>query len=173
MAAGATYEPIATQTLASAAASITFSSIAATYTDLRLVLTALSATSAGTYPYVYFNGISGTTNYSQTNISANGATAISSAETSVGSTYLVGSGTFVFCTDVIPGTATLDIFSYAGSTNKTTLCSTSIDTNGAGNVARSVILWRSTAAITSINLGKLGQNYGIGTTATLYGIKAA
>ena len=37
MAAGATYEPIATQTLASAAATITFSSIAATYTDLRLI----------------------------------------------------------------------------------------------------------------------------------------
>jgi hypothetical protein len=34
----ATYEPIATQTLGSAATSITFSSIAADWTDLRLVL---------------------------------------------------------------------------------------------------------------------------------------
>jgi hypothetical protein len=33
-----TYEPIATTTLGTAAASITFSSIPATYTDLRLVV---------------------------------------------------------------------------------------------------------------------------------------
>ena len=51
MAAGATYEPIATQTLASAAASITFSSIAATYTDLRLVLTCTTKGSKRTERY--------------------------------------------------------------------------------------------------------------------------
>ena len=44
-----TYEPIATTTLGSAAASITFSSIAGTYTDLRLVLSLIPAT--GTRPY--------------------------------------------------------------------------------------------------------------------------
>ena len=38
----ATYEPIATTTLGSAATNITFSSIPATYTDLRLVLVARS-----------------------------------------------------------------------------------------------------------------------------------
>ena len=37
-----TYEPIATNTLGSAAANITFSSIPATYTDLRVVVVALT-----------------------------------------------------------------------------------------------------------------------------------
>ena len=40
MAAGATYEPIETQTLGSAAPSVTFSSIVGTYTDLRIVVAA-------------------------------------------------------------------------------------------------------------------------------------
>jgi hypothetical protein len=39
----ATYEPIATTTLGTAAAFITFSSIPATYTDLRLVIVCLLA----------------------------------------------------------------------------------------------------------------------------------
>ena len=37
MAAGATYEPIATNTLGSAAASVTFSGISGSYTDLILI----------------------------------------------------------------------------------------------------------------------------------------
>jgi len=40
MAAGKTYEPIATTTLSSSAATITFSSISGSYTDLVFVSTA-------------------------------------------------------------------------------------------------------------------------------------
>ena len=53
----ATYEPIATTTLGSAAASITFSSIAGTYTDLRLVM--VGTTSASDWAFVRFNGTDG------------------------------------------------------------------------------------------------------------------
>jgi hypothetical protein len=69
-----TYEPIATTTLGTAAASITFSSIPATYTDLRLVVVA-KAVSASTLD-VRFNNDSGT-NYSKTEISGDGSSAVS------------------------------------------------------------------------------------------------
>ena len=71
----ATYEPIATTTLGSAASSITFSSIAGTYTDLRVVFTPQGAT-AGVSAYLEFNGIS-TTTYSETYLQGNGTTASS------------------------------------------------------------------------------------------------
>ena len=163
-----TYEPIATTTLGSAAASITFSSIPATYTDLRLVGFHLGSTYG--YNAIQFNGDTGT-NYSTTHIRGSGTAAASGRETNV--TYIdieVNNGS----TSTIPGLATIDIFSYAGSTFKTSLCTGSQDKNGDGSVYRTVGLWRSTSAITSVtflNIG--GNNFAAGTTATLYGIKNA
>jgi hypothetical protein len=52
-----TYEPIATTTLGSAAASVTFSSISGSYTDLVLVVTGIGAT-VTTFPWIRFNGLS-------------------------------------------------------------------------------------------------------------------
>ena len=48
-----TYEPIETQTLDSAAASVTFSSISGSYTDLVLVINAASASAASCQPCRY------------------------------------------------------------------------------------------------------------------------
>jgi hypothetical protein len=48
------------------------------------------------------------------------------------------------------------------------------DNNGSGGVTRSVGLWRSTSAITSISLFIDGTTtFSTGTTATLYGILKA
>ena len=80
-----TYEPIATQTLGSAAATITFSSIPATYTDLRLVLVGTSTISAN--PKINFNSDTAT-NYSQTILSGNGSVANSARQTN-GTTIFV------------------------------------------------------------------------------------
>jgi hypothetical protein len=46
MAAGNTYEAIATQTLGSDAASVTFSSISGAYTDLIMVVNAITSTAS-------------------------------------------------------------------------------------------------------------------------------
>lgn len=166
MAAGATYEPIATTTLGSAAADITFSSIAASWTDLRIVFTCpATASSAGVR--IRLNSDSGT-NYSFTQLFGNGTTAYSARSTSVAYLYLVDTNTSqpVFCS--------MDIFSYAGSTYKTALLERSMDRNGAGSVGRNVGLWRSTSAVTSVYIyNDSAINFPIGTTATLYGIKAA
>jgi len=165
----ATYEPIATTTLGSAAASITFSSIPATYTDLKVILTPIS-TGVSDYNLFYQFNNDTSTNYSRTRLSGNGTTAVSGTGTSL--TY--GLITYSKGFNPIPSLFSLDIFSYAGSTYKTQLSSSSVDMNGSGEVSRMVLLWRSTSAITSILFyTDASNNFAIGTTATLYGIKNA
>ena len=166
-----TYEKIASTTLGSAAASITFSSIAASWTDLRLIFTVKDTLSGGDI-YLRFNGDSGT-NYSSTALIGDGSAASSYRRTNVAqfspTTYSGGMN------PTNPQLYTFDIFSYAGSTYKTLLETTSGDANGSGSVIEIVGLWRSTSAITSIALTAVGggDTFAIGTTATLYGIRAA
>jgi hypothetical protein len=167
MAAGATYDPIATTTLGSGANTITFSSIPSTYTDLKLVLVAIPSAAD---PYdIIFNGDTGT-NYSYTRLFGDGASASSSTTTSVA--YIRNNQSAYISTGV-PFMISIDIFSYAGSTYKTMLSSLSSDLNGSGAVQRLAGLWRSTAAITSLTIGDSFNVMSVGTRATLYGIKAA
>jgi hypothetical protein len=174
MPAGPTYEPIATTTLGSNAATITFSSIAATYTDLRVVLVGRDdrASTGNDTVFLRFNSDTAT-NYSYTRLLGDGANASSAAGTSLTSN-VAGFIPRNNNTSGIFGLVTVDIFSYAGSTNKTYLSTTSADLNGSGDVVRIVGLWRNTSAITSItfSLGSTFQ-YLTGTIATLYGIKNA
>lgn len=163
----ATFDAIATTTLGSAASTITFSSIPGTYTDLRLVLTAQS--SAGGNVWLQFNSDTAT-NYSRTNLAGDGTSATSSRQTSQS---VIRCATIGVPTSPNFGLYTIDIFSYAGSTNKTVLVTASEDTNGGGGVSRIVGLWRSTAAISSIQLTTNTGTYSAGTTATLYGILKA
>lgn len=164
----ATYEPIATTTLGSAASSITFSSIPGTYTDLRLAI--VCRTNTDSDAAIQFNSNTGT-NYSQTNLYGNGSTVTSGRSTSATRIYANGGGN---TSSTIPHLYTIDIFSYAGSTNKTVLASGSQDRNGSGVVNNSCGLWRNTNAITSISIVTAGSDtFSAGTTATLYGILKA
>lgn len=168
----ATYEPIATTTLSSAANSITFSSIPGTYTDLILIVF-VKATSTATNRYgtLRFNSDSGA-NYSVNSINGNGTSAITNSDSNYTSLEMMYDGT-------IANGVTLQkwhIFSYAGSTNKTIIGEVANDKNGSGTVTAGVGLWRSNAAITSVTFrddGSSSATYDVGTTATLYGIKAA
>ena len=166
--ATATYDLIASQTLGSAAASITFSSIAASWTDLRVVLTGTTASQS--FPFLRFNADTAN-NYSGTYLDGNGSAASSLRDSNISGIYIAGANGDFVSTQV--STAQIDIFSYAGSTFKTALSAYSGDKNGSGYVVRTVGLWRSTAAITSVVLFDNGVNWSIGTTATLYGIRAA
>ena len=168
----ATYEPIATTTLGSAASSITFSSIPSTYTDLRLVLVGKASAVANPYQMQFNSDTSGSsTNYSTTQLYGNGSSVASNRYTST-SQINIGddlSGQ----SNTIPSATFVDIFSYAGSTYKTILCNAVQDKNGSGTVFCNVGLWRSTAAITTITLTDVGTTFATGTTATLYGITKA
>jgi hypothetical protein len=164
----ATYEPIATTTLSSAAATITFSSIAASWTDLRLTWVGTSSVNLVSLR-LRFNADTGT-NYSNTGLSGDGSAASSYRNTNSTRIDLPPSGGV---SSTIPTFTTVDVFSYAGSTNKTVLTTGSDDRNGSGYATREVALWRSTSAINEITLSLSSGNFATGTTATLYGIKAA
>ena len=71
----ATYTPIATTTLGSAAASYTFSSIPSTYTDLILIASGLVSTNGYDFD-IRVNGDTAT-NYSYTALGGNGSSAAS------------------------------------------------------------------------------------------------
>ena len=162
-----TYEKIATTTLGSASATITFSSIAGTYTDLRLVITALQG--SGNNIALRFNSDSGA-NYSRTRLIGNGTSATSTQATGDTEIDLNREG----LSATAPSLYEIDIFSYAGSTYKTLLATANEDRNGSGSVMRVVGLWSSTSAISTILITSLSADtMGVGTTATLYGIKAA
>jgi len=160
-----TYEPIATQTLGSAAASVTFSSIPSTYTDLVLVTnTQRDATGSGPVGfYARYNGDSGT-NYSNTNLVGDGSSASSARDTNQTNLF------FLLAPDSQWGNSIVQIMNYSNTTtNKTSLSRVNATTNYTGIFAG---LWRNTAAINSITLSGT-VNIKAGSTFTLYGIKAA
>ena len=161
----ATYEKIATTTLGSNTADITFSSIPSTYTDLRVVLvgTSVSAVSCT----LRFNSDSSAL-YSNTTLRGNGTSA-SSGNSTGGTGISINAAGF---STTIPSFISVDVFSYAGSTNKTCLITCSSDYNGSGETESRVGLYRSTTAISTITINN-SSNFKTGTTATLYGILKA
>jgi len=174
MASAPTYTPIATQTLASNASSVSFTSIPQTYTDLVLVGQArcTRATTQSTLTG-YFNSDSATTNYSYTGLDGNGSTA-SSNRLSGGSYQGIFAGLLAAANNTagVFSQVLLHIMNYSN----TTTYKTCIGRNGAAEIGTEaeVMLWRSTAAITSITINEiLGNNLVAGSTFTLYGILAA
>lgn len=171
MPAGLTYAPISTQTLASDTATVTFSSIPQTYTDLHLVVSSRVTggnNSNGVDSLAYYNSDQGA-NYSYSQIYANGSTKGSNR----------GSGLTYSYIGVTSNTSTsewatyeVDIMNYSSTTKyKTTLARPN---SPYGNLFRRATLWRSSAAITSITLyNELSLSFKAGSTFTLYGIAAA
>jgi len=165
MAAGNTYEAIATQTLGSAAATVTFSSIPSTYTDLVLVVNG-SITSGNENFLIQFNSDTAS-NYSDTSIGGNGTTAISNRETS---------NTAIRCNSYGSITTNLSqynisIMNYANTTTyKTTL---SRGNNTGTGTSANVGLWRSTSAINAVKLLPSASTFIAGSTFSLYGIASA
>lgn len=166
-----TYEPIATSTLASGANSITFSSIPQTYTDLRLVWL-LNGKDNTNDPGLRVNGNTGNVyclNFFRGNGSATVATKYTAA---MGTNYMYMNSA---SSQTIPHLYTYDIFNYTNTSyNKTMLYTATQDQNGSGTKIHFCGTYKSTAAITSLTvLIYPSGNMGVGSTATLYGIKAA
>jgi hypothetical protein len=165
MAAGSTYTPIATQTLGSAASSVTFSSISQGYTDLILV--SQTSISSGSANFVLqFNSDTGS-NYSSTHLSGTGSVAVSTRFTSATSITITNYGYL----ETTLGSYITQIQNYSNNTTyKTVLARANTTSNG---VNACVGLWRSTAAINSINIFPSTSTFPTGSTFSIYGILAA
>lgn len=163
-----TYEKIATATVSTTGSNVTFSSIPSTYTDLVLVSSALRGVSGsgGDAIRTQFNGDTGT-NYSRTGMYGDGSSAISFRETSVVYVSSGGAGDY----SGTPWSVSVsNIMNYSNTTTYKTVVGKATEPNAyaLGQVG----LWRNTAAINSIYLYCSGGFY-VGSTFTLYGIKAA
>lgn len=161
-----TYEPIATQTLTTAAADVFFTSIPQTYTDLVLVMVGGCAANSGigyrlngnngsNYSSVFVEGITSATSFRYT----------SETWCRIGYNASWGTG--------LGQNAITHFQNYSNTTTNKSFISrvNTIEMNCAG---ASIGTYRSTAAITSINImTSNGNTYNVGSTFTLYGIKAA
>ena len=158
-----TYTPIATQTLGSASASVTFSSISGTYTDLILIISGTN-TAGGENLLLQFNGDTGS-NYSRTQIAGNSSTALSYKAVNVTEARIGQVQTTL-------STCINHIMNYSNTTTYKTLISR--DGNSSVLTQETINLWRSTSAITSILVYQSSSaNFLTGSTFTLYGVKNA
>jgi hypothetical protein len=149
------------------AATMDFTSIPATYTDLLLVCSSRTA-SVASIDNLVIKPNGATTSQTAIRLQGTGSAAASSTATSfppVNNAATSTASTFTSTQIYFPN--------YSGSTNK----SLSIDNVQEDNAATAYAqmwagLWSSTAAISSINLAtSSGSNFVQHSTATLYGIK--
>jgi hypothetical protein len=168
MAAGNTYEAIATTTTSGSPSTVTFTSIPSTYTDLVLVSNVKMSTGK-TMTVAVNDSASG---YSQTNLYGTGANAISNRNTSqtAGIRYM-GEQANVSTTNF--DLSILQVMNYSNTTTyKTFLCRT---TQPSATTEAIVGLWQNTAAINKIVIAPLGggATFADGCIFSLYGIKSA
>lgn len=163
-----TYTPIATQTLGSAAATVTLSSIPATYTDLVVVVSAAVASSSGDLLMTFNTDTA--TNYSYTTLTGNGSTVTSSRSANRNNIPCDYNGWLA--TTLGNHNCIISVMNYANTTTYKTALTRS--NNAPLGTDANVGLWRSTAAINQIVfINNAGSNFIVGSTFTLYGIKAA
>lgn len=164
-----TYEPIATYTVTgsnlSGLTGVTFNSFSG-YTDLKLVFD--GSLTAAAITCLQFNG-SGGTAYSWTWLGGNGSAASTNRGANQPQTFL----TNVAHMTSSRGNIIVDIMNYANTTTNKVVLSRANNGGGLG-VDATVGLWRSTSAITSLQIYlDRAESFVVGSTFTLYGIKAA
>jgi hypothetical protein len=164
-----TYALIESKTLASATASVTFTSIPQTFTDL--VLKYSSRQGAENAHNIRFNGDSGA-NYAHLMLGGDGSSV--SSGTTTGANQIVARG-------INPSGATANIFgnvefyipNYANTTKYKSVTVDGVNENAANEIYCGLVtgLWNSTSAITSILIEARDGNLAQYSVFQLYGIK--
>lgn len=169
-----TFELIASSTVGSGgAASIDFTSIPATFTDLVLKVSSRVSTTGQVFSglSLQFNGSTSNLN-SKLLFTTNGTSADSAAP---GTRVIGGQSATAAETSNVFSNSEIYIPNYAGSTNKS-VSSDGVNENNAtaATLGINAGLWANTAAITSIKIvDEFSGNFQQYSTAYLYGVKNA
>jgi hypothetical protein len=161
----ATYDKIAAQTLGSNAASVTFSSIPATYTDLVLIVVGTRNNASSDLLRYRLNGDTGT-NYSRTYLLGDGSSASSGRSTNQSAGAYAGD-----MNNAVISNHIIHFMNYSNTTTFKTMLSRGNKSDAY--TESEVNLWRNTSAINQIVLSVGSSDFLAGCTFTLYGIKAA
>lgn len=159
-----TYTALATIALSSAASSVTFSSIPATYRDLVIVVSALGSTNLE--GRIRFNGNTGA-NYGYQRLSGNGTSASATS---------ASAETFGYLSAVADATTTealdmqINIMDYSATDKHKTIINRA-NAVGLGTEAF-VNRFASTSAIDSVTILTSTGNWAAGSTFALYGVIA-
>ena len=171
----ATYTLISSNVLASAQATVDFTSIPATYTDL-VVRFSVRATDASDWMIVTLNNIT-TTTTSETWLQGNG-TAVSSTN-QANTNYFGGNGNdlIINLSGSTANTFTNGEFyipSYTVSQNKPMSFILAAENNATAATTTALAgLWRNTAAVNQITFDTAGTSFASGSSFYLYGISNA
>jgi hypothetical protein len=163
-----TYTPIARQVLESTTGNVTFSFIPSTYTDLVLVTN--GAVTSGTANWVFQVGdgsIDTGSNYSELNLWGTGAAAQAARGDSQTNILLNSYG---YLDTVFRANVICNIMNYSNTTTYKNILTRANNSDNGVHVG--VGLWRSTSAINTIKIAASASTFVIGSTFTLYGIKA-
>lgn len=168
-----THKLIETITVGSGgAASIDFTSIPATYTDIYFVISARSSSATATGGVAFDMAINTvTTNRTHKRIYGTAAT---TGSDSPGTTRLPAAATTNAATVSVFGSMEVYFSNYAGSTNKTFYVNSVAENNSATDYEIDISsgLWSSTAAITGVKFTLSdASNFMQYSSASLYGIK--
>jgi hypothetical protein len=158
-----TFEPLATTTLTSNTANVTFSSISGAYTDLYLVTNnwgvSLDACA------LQFNGDTGA-NYAWIIVYGTGSSATSISDFTTGTNIYTGlSGT-------LASQSQFNIQNYSNTTTFKPVTGNGDAPNG--QIRTGIAIWKNTSAITSIKVLRVGGgDFYSGSSFSLYGILKA
>ena len=165
----ATYTLISSNVLSSSAASVTFSAIPATYTDLVVRISARATTANYANGFiVQLNGVG--TNQSATWLIGNGSAASSAAYAFIG-----GYTDAATATANTFNSAEVYIPNYNSATNHpvSTFSASENNTTGSVFLTAQAGLWSSATAITSVKIQCDTDNFVSGSSFYLYGISNA
>lgn len=157
-----TYTPLANVTLGSAASSVTFGSIPATFRDLICVVVATGSTTL--QGRIRLNSDSGS-NYSYQRMSGSGSSATATEQSSQSSGYV---SAIAQATTTGQLQMSINIMDYSATDKHTTIVSRADQAaNGTEAFANR---YANTAAVTSVQILTSTGNWAIGSTFALYGI---
>jgi len=176
LAGNTSYDPSATffiqrVTATGGETSLNFSSIPSTYKHLQVRWIAKTSR-AGTYGYfaVRFNSDS-TAVYTRHRLYGDGSTVTATGDFGLTESEITYGASGSTANASTYGAGVLDLHDYSSTTKfKTYRSLDGYDNNGSGTVDLCSGLWRSTSAVTSVNLVMTSGSFSAGSTFALYGM---